>query len=73
MSASIFSLILAQCEIHARRMLWAKRALQAVLPLNLDRLHELDDAQVAIVDHLSGGSQSCKMQWARNCYRWRLN
>lgn len=54
MSASIFSLILAQCEIHARRMLWAKRALQAVLPLNLDRLHELDDAQVAIVDQFIG-------------------
>lgn len=54
MSASIFSLILAQCETHARRMLWAKRALQTVLPLNLDRLHELDDAQVAIVDQFIG-------------------
>lgn len=54
MSANIFSLILAQCETHARRMLWAKRALQAVLPLNLDRLHELDDAQVAIVDQFIG-------------------
>ena len=35
-------------------MWWAKRALQAVLPLNADRLHGLDDAQVAIVDQFVG-------------------
>jgi len=35
-------------------MLWAKRALQAVLPLNADRLHGLDDAQVAVVDQFVG-------------------
>lgn len=54
MSASVFPLILVQCETHARRMLWAKRALQTVLPLNADRLHELDDAQVAVVDQFVG-------------------
>lgn len=50
MSASVFSLVLEQCEVHARRMLWAKRALQTVFPLNADRLCALDDAKVAIVD-----------------------
>ena len=54
MSANVFSLITAQCETHAHRMLWAKHALQAVLPLNVDRLHGLDDAQVAIVDQFVG-------------------
>lgn len=35
-------------------MLWAKRTLQAVCPLNADRLHDLDEAQVAIVDQFVG-------------------
>ena len=35
-------------------MLWAKRALQAVLPLNAGRLRGLDDAQVAVVDQFVG-------------------
>jgi hypothetical protein len=35
-------------------MLWAKRALQAVLPLNAERLRKLDDEQVAIIDQFVG-------------------
>ncbi len=35
-------------------MLWAKKALQSILPLNADRLHGLDDAQVAIIDQFVG-------------------
>ena len=35
-------------------MLWAKRALQAVLPLNAERLRKLDDEQVAIIDQFIG-------------------
>ena len=35
-------------------MLWAKHALQTALPLNAKRLHELGDAQVAIVDQFVG-------------------
>lgn len=54
MSASVFSLVVVQCETHARRMLWAKRVLQAVLPLNADRLHGLDDTKVAVVDQFVG-------------------
>lgn len=54
MTAGVYSLVLAQCETHARRMLWAKRTLETVFPLNADRLHGLDDAQVAIVDQFVG-------------------
>jgi hypothetical protein len=54
MSASVFSLVLAQCETHARRMLWAKRALQTVFPLNSGRLRGLDDEKVAIIDQFVG-------------------
>jgi len=53
-SASVFSLVVAQCETHARRMQWAKRALQSVFPLNAVRMRGLDDAQVAIVDQFVG-------------------
>lgn len=35
-------------------MLWAKRALQSVLPLNAERLRSLDDEQVAIIDQFVG-------------------
>lgn len=35
-------------------MLWAKRSLQAVLPLNAERLRGLDDGQVAILDQFVG-------------------
>ncbi|WP_407897157.1 hypothetical protein [Ferrigenium sp. UT5] len=35
-------------------MLWAKRSLQAVLPLNAERLRGLDDDQVAILDQFVG-------------------
>lgn len=54
MSRIVFSLVLAQCETHARRMQWAKQALHTVFPLNADRLRGLDDAQVAIVDQFVG-------------------
>ena len=54
MNASVVSLAVAQCETHARRMLWAKRALQSELPLNAGRLRGLDDAQVAIADQFVG-------------------
>ncbi|GAB1234136.1 hypothetical protein UT5_05300 [Ferrigenium sp. UT5] len=54
MIPSLFSLVLAQCETHERRMLWAKRSLQAVLPLNAERLRGLDDDQVAILDQFVG-------------------
>jgi hypothetical protein len=47
-------MMVAQCETHERRMLWAKSALQAVLPLNAERLRGLDDEQVAIVDQFIG-------------------
>lgn len=35
-------------------MLWAKRSLQAVLPLNAERLRGLNDEQVAIIDQFVG-------------------
>ena len=54
MNASVFPLVTAQCETHARRMLWAKHALQSELPLDAGRLRKLDDAQVAIADQFVG-------------------
>ncbi|OFZ65655.1 MAG: hypothetical protein A2V79_07065 [Betaproteobacteria bacterium RBG_16_56_24] len=54
MSPNVVSLVVAQCETHARRMLWAKRALQAVFPLNAGRLRGLDDEKVAIIDQFVG-------------------
>ena len=54
MSAGVVSLVLAQCDTHVRRMLWAKRALGAVFPLRADRLRGLDDATVAIIDQFVG-------------------
>ncbi len=54
MSVSVFSLVAAQCETHARRMRWAKHALRPELPLNAQRLRELDDARVAIIDQFVG-------------------
>lgn len=52
MSASVFALVLAQCETHARRMLWAKHTLRSVLPLNSKQLHVLDDLD-AYLDKLN--------------------
>ncbi len=40
--------------MHERRMLWAKRALQAIFPLNAERLRSLDDEHVAIIDQFVG-------------------
>jgi hypothetical protein len=53
-STSVFTLVSAQCDTHARRMQWAKHALEHVLPLNAARLRGLNDAQVAIVDQFVG-------------------
>jgi hypothetical protein len=47
---SSFDLILAQCEIHERRMSWAQGALQDKLPLTAETLRGLDDATIAILD-----------------------
>ena len=54
MSTEIFSLVLAQCETHARRMQWAKDALNAIFPLQANQLHTLDNATVAIIDQFVG-------------------
>ena len=54
MSAGAFPLVLEQCETHARRMQWAKHALQAFFPLHANQLHALDDATVAIIDQFVG-------------------
>lgn len=54
MSASVASLVLAQCDTHARRMLWARSSLSTVFPLRADQLRELDDATVAIIDQFVG-------------------
>lgn len=53
-SVSVFALVLAQCETHARRMQWAKHALHPFFPLNANQLHALDDATVAIIDQFVG-------------------
>jgi len=47
---SVFALLLAQCETHARRMQWAKHALQSAFPLEANKLQALDEATIAIVD-----------------------
>lgn len=54
MNASVFPLVLAQCETHARRMQWAQHTLQPVFPLLASQLHALDDATVAIIDQFVG-------------------
>jgi len=53
-SADLFSLILAQCETHARRMRWAQQSLHTVFPLGANKLPLLDDATVAIIDQFVG-------------------
>jgi hypothetical protein len=50
----MFSLALAQCETHARRMRWAQHALQPIFPLLASQLHALDDTTVAIIDQFVG-------------------
>jgi hypothetical protein len=45
-----FNSILAQCETHAQRMLWAKNEFRDKLPLSADRLRNLDGATVAALD-----------------------
>ncbi len=50
MSAGVFSLVLAQCETHARRMQWAKRA--KLLPMVLELTKEQGDLD-AYLDKLN--------------------
>ena len=45
-----FTLILTQCETHARRMLWAKNEVGGKFPLSADKLRNLDGATVAALD-----------------------
>lgn len=54
MSADVFSLMLAQCETHARRMQWAKDTLKSFFPLQASQLAILDAATVAIIDQFVG-------------------
>lgn len=54
MNTSVFPLVLAQCETHARRMQWAKHELDPVFPLAAKQLLVLDDAHVAIMDQFVG-------------------
>ena len=49
-----FNSILAQCETHARRMLWAQNEFRDKLPLSADRLRGLDEAEVAALDQFIG-------------------
>jgi hypothetical protein len=53
-SVKVFPLVLAQCETHAQRMLWAKHALQDVFPLSAGHIRALTDEQVAVVDQFVG-------------------
>ncbi len=48
-----FNLILAQCETHERRMLWAMQSLKAKFPLSADLLRALDDATIAVLDQFT--------------------
>ena len=45
-----FTLILTQCETHARRMLWAKNEVSGKFPLSADKLRDLEGATVAALD-----------------------
>ena len=45
-----FNSILAQCETHARRMLWALNEFKDKLPLSADKLRGLDGAELAVLD-----------------------
>lgn len=51
---NVFLLVLAQCETHARRMMWAKDALQSFFPLHANQLASLDEPTVAIIDQFVG-------------------
>ena len=48
-----FNLMLAQCETHERRMLWAMQSLQGKFPLSADVLRALDDATIAVLDQFT--------------------
>ena len=45
-----FNSILAQCETHAHRMLWAKNEFRDKLPLSADRLRGLNEEEIAVLD-----------------------
>jgi hypothetical protein len=46
-------LILTQCEIHQRRMLWAMQTLAEKFPLSAATLRTLDDATIAVLDQFT--------------------
>ena len=45
-----FNSIVAQCETHAQRMLWAKNKFLDKLPLSAKGLRGLNEAEVAVLD-----------------------
>ena len=48
---STYPSILALCQLHAARLIWARE--QLAFPLNSQRLHQLDNTQLAILDQFS--------------------
>ena len=55
-----FNSMLAQCETHAKRMLWAQNKFKDKLPLSAGRLRGLDEAEVAALDQFT--SRFAKLQ-----------
>jgi len=48
-----FALIIAQCETHMRRMLWALDRIKGQFPLTAAKLRAIDDETIAILDQFT--------------------